>query len=52
MYAEFAKIAENNLFAWSYGEIPPSEEVISKVTEKNRMICFPCMYSRIEEIMT
>ena len=42
MYAEFAKIAEQNEYAWNYGRTVPSKEVIATVTEKNRMICFPC----------
>jgi len=42
LYADFAKIAEKNPFAWSYGKIAESEESIGTVTKKNRMICFPC----------
>lgn len=45
MYADFAKIAEQNAFAWNYGQEAPSAEVIATVTEKNRMICFPCICS-------
>ena len=45
MYAEFATIAEQNEFAWNYGQKAPSSEVIATVTEKNRMICFPCTHS-------
>lgn len=41
LYAEFAKIAEHNPFAWNYGLPAPAENTISTVTEKNRMICFP-----------
>ncbi|CAD6591207.1 MAG: hypothetical protein ASARMPREDX12_005031 [Alectoria sarmentosa] len=41
LYAEFAKIAEQNEFAWNYGQEAPTAETISTVTAKNRMICFP-----------
>ncbi|CAF9935218.1 MAG: hypothetical protein ALECFALPRED_006337 [Alectoria fallacina] len=41
LYAEFAKIAEQNEFAWNYGEEAPAAETISTVTAKNRIICFP-----------
>lgn len=43
LYAEFAKIAEKNPFSWIYGQLAPTEEMISTVTDKNRMICFPCI---------
>ncbi len=42
LYADFAKVAEQNEFAWNYGQKAPSLETISTVTKKNRMICFPC----------
>ena len=42
LYGEFAKIAEQNEFAWNYGQKAPYPEEIATVTEKNRMICFPC----------
>lgn len=42
LYAEFAKIAERNEFAWNYGQKTPTAQIISTVTAKNRMICFPC----------
>lgn len=41
LYADFAKIAEQNEFAWNYAQPAPTAGVISDVTEKNRMICFP-----------
>lgn len=41
LYAEFAKIAERNEFAWNYGQKTPTAQIISTVTAKNRMICFP-----------
>ena len=47
MYAEFAEIAEQNEFAWNYRQRAPSSEVIATVTEKNRMICFPCTHSTL-----
>lgn len=47
MYAEFAKIAEQNEFAWNYGQRAPNSEVIATVTAKNRMICFPCTHSTL-----
>ena len=45
LYADFAKVAEQNEFAWNYGQKAPSLETISTVTRKNRMICFPCTFS-------
>ncbi|KAI7266152.1 hypothetical protein KC345_g8263 [Hortaea werneckii] len=42
MYAEFAKIAAGNPYAWNYGATPESAETIGKVSSgRNRMICFP-----------
>jgi hypothetical protein len=41
MYAEFAKLAEQNPLAWNYGKIE-TEDSIGTITERNRMICFPC----------
>ncbi|KAF1946198.1 hypothetical protein EJ02DRAFT_336434 [Clathrospora elynae] len=40
LYAEFSKVAESNEYAWGYGR-SDSVEVIGKVGEKNRMICYP-----------
>lgn len=45
LYAEFAKVAEQNEYAWNYGQEPPTSEMIATVTKKNRMICFPCTSS-------
>ncbi len=42
MYAEFASVAEQNQYAWSYGSPAETEESIGSVTKKNRMICLPC----------
>jgi hypothetical protein len=42
LYADFAKVAEKNPFAWNYGQPAATEEVIGTVSKKNRMICFPC----------
>ena len=41
LYASFAKVAERNEFAWSYGKAE-TEESIGTITKRNRMICFPC----------
>jgi hypothetical protein len=41
LYADFAKVAEKNLYAWNYGKAV-GEEFIGTVSRKNRMICFPC----------
>ncbi len=43
LYADFAKVAEKQPYAWNYGK-PVSKEVIGTVTKKNRMICFPCEF--------
>lgn len=47
MYAEFARIAEHNEYAWSYGKPAETANGIGKVTKKNRMICFPCITSPV-----
>ncbi|KAK3670868.1 hypothetical protein LTR78_009312 [Recurvomyces mirabilis] len=41
LYAEFAKVAEQNEYAWSHGRPADSAESIGAVSKKNRMICFP-----------
>ncbi|CAK3980488.1 acetyl- transferase like [Lecanosticta acicola] len=41
MYAEFAKIAESNAYAWNHGAPAETAESIGMVSKKNRMICFP-----------
>lgn len=45
LYAEFAKVAEKNPYAWNHGRPAANEEFIGTLSEKNRMICFPCMCS-------
>jgi hypothetical protein len=42
LYADFAKVAEENEQAWQYGKPAASKEVIGTVGKKNRMICSPC----------
>jgi hypothetical protein len=42
MYAEFAKVAEQNQYAWSHGSKAETAESIGSVTKRNRMICLPC----------
>ena len=42
LYAKFAKVAEHNPYSWNYGQSASTEETIGTVTDKNRMICFPC----------
>ncbi|MCJ1276724.1 hypothetical protein MMC21_004531 [Puttea exsequens] len=41
LYAEFAKIAARNKYAWNHDQLVPSEGRIATVTEGNRMICSP-----------
>lgn len=45
IYAEFAKVAERNELAWTYGESAKTEEEIGAVGKRNRMICTPCALS-------
>ena len=47
LYAEFAKVAEKNLFAWSFGERAKTEEEIGTASKRNRMICAPCKFSDV-----
>lgn len=42
MYAAFAEIASRNEFAWNYGKDVPKDNEISAISEKNRLIYFPC----------
>jgi hypothetical protein len=41
LYAEFEKVAENNLASWNYGQKARTADSIRTVTKQNRMICFP-----------
>ncbi|KAG9230815.1 hypothetical protein BJ875DRAFT_139348 [Amylocarpus encephaloides] len=41
LYGRFAKVAEQNPFAWNYGEPAVESHTIGTVSKKNRMICFP-----------
>ena len=42
MYAEFAKTAEQNPMAWSFGKPAETAESIGTISKNNRLICFPC----------
>ena len=44
LYAEFAKVAEQNPVAWNFGKAAATEETIGTVSKKNRMICYPCTH--------
>lgn len=48
MYGDFAHVAEGNEYAWSYGTPTETAGSIGKVSQKNRMICFPCTLSYYE----
>jgi len=52
MYAEFAKVAEGNEYAWSCGSPAATAEDIGGVTKKNRMICFPCKWSSMRYLLS
>ncbi|KAM3423890.1 hypothetical protein BST61_g1285 [Cercospora zeina] len=41
LYADFAKVAEKNEYAWTYPSPAKTEADIARVDKKNRMICFP-----------
>ncbi|KAK5230733.1 hypothetical protein LTR47_007288 [Exophiala xenobiotica] len=41
LYADFAKVAEKQLYAWNYGKPAKTKEEIATVTKRNRMICLP-----------
>ncbi|KAL4783618.1 hypothetical protein BJX76DRAFT_368219 [Aspergillus varians] len=41
LYAEFAQIAAQLPFSWSYGQKPETAKSIGTVTKRNRMICSP-----------
>jgi len=42
LYAEFAKVAETQPYAWSYNKPIATADFIGTVSKINRMICFPC----------
>jgi hypothetical protein len=44
MYADFAKVAEGNEYAWSYGTPAETAESIGTPSKRNRMICHPCSF--------
>lgn len=46
LYANFAKVAEQNPLAWNFGKPAEAEDTIRTVTKKNRMICYPCELPR------
>ncbi|KAM5482485.1 hypothetical protein MaudMau93_006749 [Microsporum audouinii] len=41
LYAEFSRIAEKNPLSWNFGKPAETEQSLSTVTERNRMICYP-----------
>lgn len=43
LYGQFSQVAAQNQYAWNYGRPADTAEDIGTVSEKNRMICFPCM---------
>lgn len=49
LYAQFAKVAERNGFAWNYGKKGASAEEIGTVSGRNRMICHPCKCDVLRE---
>ena len=49
LYAEFAKVAKRNPYAWNFGRSAETEETIGTVTKRNRMICFPCKEHRHDQ---
>ena len=42
LYAEFAKTAEKNPVAWSYGKPAETQKYIGTISKRNRLICYPC----------
>jgi len=44
LYAQFARVAKKNPFAWNYLKPAETADSIGTVTKKNRMICFPCKF--------
>ncbi|QVM07084.1 hypothetical protein D8B26_001787 [Coccidioides posadasii str. Silveira] len=41
LYGEFARVAEKNPLAWSYGKPAETPQSIGTVTKRNRLICSP-----------
>jgi hypothetical protein len=42
LYAQFARVAETNPVSWNFGQPAATKEEIGTVSERNRMICYPC----------
>lgn len=45
LYAQFSQVAAQHEYAWIHGKPADTKETIGTVSEKNRMICYPCMCS-------
>ncbi|KAK2820045.1 hypothetical protein FQN49_007777 [Arthroderma sp. PD_2] len=41
LYADFSVVAEKNPLSWNYGKPAETEQSLSTVTRRNRMICYP-----------
>ncbi|KAI4722969.1 hypothetical protein E4T48_00743 [Aureobasidium sp. EXF-10727] len=41
LYAEFAQVANKNPLAWNFPRTPETENIIGRVSSRNRMICSP-----------
>jgi hypothetical protein len=52
LYADFAKVAERNSWAWSFGEMAKTEGEIGTVSRRNRMICSPCEFSGPSHVLS
>lgn len=50
MYAQFSQVAAQHEYAWSHGRPADSAEAIGTVSEKNRMICYPCKDSSLRHL--
>lgn len=42
LYANFAQVAKRNPLAWHFPRTPETQDSIGHVSQRNRMICFPC----------
>lgn len=52
LYVNFEEIASKNENSWNYGESPKGRKIIGTVSKSNRMICSPCKFQSVFELLS
>lgn len=52
LYADFSQVAASHPYAWNYGQKAETSASIGTVSNKNRMICFPCKSRLLPNTLT